>query len=89
MENEFKLPLAVLKQIAIKYDSVLSDLAEVIDSDIEEEDKFRFVHMKEITEELLSYVYTIVQKEIDEESFHNQYVEMDEMENLFDEQIEI
>jgi len=89
MNNEYKLPLGILKQIVLKFDSALSDINEVLDSNINEDDRNRFQQMKEITQEMLSNVYATVQQEIDEEAFKNEYVPMDEMEDLFGEQIEI
>lgn len=87
---ECTLPLGALKQITLKLDSVLDDFSEVAECEtIDDYTREQFASMSVILREMLNTVYATVQKELDEEAFKNEHVEMDEIEDLYSQQIEI
>jgi len=87
--DKHKLPLGILKQITLKFDSVLSDINELLNSDIDESEKNKFMQMKEIVHDMLSATYSTVQTEMDEDEFANMYIEMDDIEDIYNPQPEI
>ena len=94
--NESKLPLGVCKQAIMKLESVLVDFKEIAeDEDIDEKDKEDFEQMSEYIGNIIASVTLKVTKEIGEEEFLREEINMDEFEpypepsvDLFDEEIE-
>ena len=79
-EQEYKLPLGLCKQAAMKLDSFISDVREIAeDEDIETEDKQDFETMAEMACTMLATIVNIVNKECEEAEFLGEKIPMDEI----------
>lgn len=78
--KENRLPLGLCKQAVMKMDSFLSDIHEIIlDEDISPEEKETFTTIKEMGQQIISHIVSIVSTEMDEDDFMNEDVQMDEI----------
>ncbi len=76
-----KLPLGLMKQAVMKLDSALSDLYEISnDDDIDEIDKNDFDNMSEYITNIIAAITIKASKEIGEEEFIRENINMDEIE---------
>ena len=76
-----KLPLGIMKQAVMKLDSALSDLHEIAcDDDIDETDKNDFEDMSECISNIIAAITIKASKEIGEEEFIRENINMDEIE---------
>lgn len=79
-EQEYKLPLGLCKQAAMKLDSFISDVREISeDEDIDVEDKQDFETMAEMAGTMLATIVNIVNKECEESEFLGEKIPMDEI----------
>lgn len=93
---ESKLPLGTCKQAIMKLESALADINEIMtDEDITEEQKNLFGILSEYTGNIIASIYNEVQKEMGEEEFISETIEMDaidawpgESTNIMDDTIE-
>lgn len=76
-----KLPLGIMKQAIMKLDSALDDLNEIAnDDDIDEIDKGDFESMIECLANMLAAITIKANREISEEEFIRENINMDEIE---------
>lgn len=79
MDN--KLPLGIMKQAIMKLDSALDDLNEIAnDDDIDEIDKDDFGNMSECLTNIIAAMTIKASREIDEEEFIRENIQMDKIE---------
>ena len=79
-EKDYKLPLGLCKQAAMKLEAFISDVMEIKeDPDLEPEDKEDFETMAEIGCTMLATLINIVNKECDEHEFLGEKIPMDEI----------
>ena len=79
-EKNYKLPLGLCKQAAMKLESFISDIMEIKeDEDLEIEDKQDFETMAEISCTMLATLINIVNKECEEAEFLGEKIPMDEI----------
>lgn len=83
MDNiEYKLPLGLCKQAAMKLDSFISDVREIIeDEDIDQEDRQDFETMAEMAGTMLATIVNIVNKECEEAEFLGEKIPMDDIDS--------
>jgi hypothetical protein len=85
-----KLPLGIMKQAVMKLDSALSDLHEIAcDDDIDEIDKKDFENMSDYISNIIAAITIKASKEINEEEFIRENINMDEIEPYPGEVIDI
>lgn len=78
-----KLPLGLIKQATLKLDSFMTDINEIKDDpDIDDEDKATFETIIEISSTMLAHIINIVSKELDEEEFLNEQIQMDNIDHI-------
>jgi hypothetical protein len=74
------LPIAILKQMVMKYDSALTDVCEVLEeSNLNEYTKKVFTDIKDATTVIVENIVAIVSGVMPEEEFMDTSVPMDEM----------
>ena len=79
-ERDYKLPLGLCKQAAMKLEAFISDVMEIKeDEDLEPEDRQDFETMAEIGCTMLATLINIVSKECEEEYFLGEKIPMDEI----------
>ena len=88
--DKYKLPLGIMKQAIMKLDSALSDLHEIAnDDDIDELDKKDFENMSDYISNIIAAITIKASKEINEEEFIRENINMDEIEPYPGEVIDI
>ena len=79
-ELDGKLPLGLCKQVALKFESAISDIYEILeDPDLTEIEKENFKKMAEVTSLLEAHLINIISRECEEDVFLNEDVPMDEI----------
>lgn len=79
-DQEYKLPLGICKQIALKFESILVDLHDIMeDEDVSDDDKEIFQQMIDISGTMEATIINIVNKEIGEDEFMQEGIPMDEI----------
>ena len=83
MDNDnYKLPLGLCKQAAMKLDSFMNDIMEIKeDPDIEEMDRQDFETMAEISGTMLATIINIVNKECEEAIFLGEKIPIDDIDS--------
>lgn len=75
-----KLPLGIMKQAIMKLDSALDDLNEIAnDDDIDEIDKGDFENMSEYLTNIIAAMTIKASREMNEEEFIRENIQMDEI----------
>jgi len=88
METEHKLPLGLFKQACMKLDAFLADVHEIReDESLDEENKETLTRMIEIAGVMEANLINIVKKEMNEEDFLNEKIEMDQIDEYPEEDI--
>lgn len=78
--SDGKIPLGLCKQAALKLDSFISDCCEIKeDPDLDPKDKEDFDKMVELAGVMEATIVNIVSKEMGEDDFTNENVEMDDI----------
>lgn len=89
-ENTYKLPVGLCKQALLKFDSALNDLHEIAeDSDIDEEDRALVNTLAEVTGNIMASITNMVMKEISEEDFIAENIDMDALDPYPDNDVDI
>lgn len=89
-ENTYKLPVGLCKQALLKFDSALNDLHEIAeDSDIDEEDRALVNTLAEVTGNIMASITNMVMKEISEEDFIAENINMDALDPYPDNDVDI
>lgn len=89
-ENTYKLPVGLCKQALLKFDSALNDLHEIAeDSDIDEEDRVLVNTLAEVTGNIMASITNMVMKEISEEDFIAENIDMDALDPYPDNDVDI
>lgn len=89
-ENNYKLPVGLCKQALLKFDSALNDLHEIAeDSDIDEEDRALVNTLAEVTGNIMASITNMVMKEISEEDFIAENIDMDALDPYPDNDVDI
>lgn len=79
-DTNYKIPLGLCKQAVMKLDSFINDINEIReDADIDPEDKETFDQISEIAGTMIAAITNIVSKEINEDDFLNETIDMDEI----------
>jgi len=82
MDIQYKIPLGLFKQSIMKLDSLMTDLYEIKeDADLDPEDQHTISSMVEIAGTMEATLLNIVKKELDEDDFLNEAIEMDEIDS--------
>ena len=75
-----KLPLGILKQAVMKLDSANTDIKDAMaDEDLTPDDTEALSQISEVLQNTEAFLYSIVSKEMDEDEFANEDVDMDEI----------
>ena len=89
-ENTYKLPVGLCKQALLKFDSALNDLHEIAeDSDIDQEDRALVNTLAEVTGNIMASITNMVMKEISEEDFIAENIDMDALDPYPDNDVDI
>lgn len=81
-EKDYKIPLGLCKQAAMKLEAFISDIMEIKeDPDLEPEDLQDFETMAEIGCTMLATLINIVNKECEEHIFLGEKIPMDEVDS--------
>lgn len=77
-EAEYKLPLGLLRQAVMKLESFQTDMREASEEEgIDADDKENFDKMAEMSGLMMAHIINIVGKEMGEEEFLSEELEMD------------
>ena len=86
-EKDYKIPLGLCKQAAMKLESFMADVMEIKeDPDLDEADRQDFDTMAEMSGTMLAAIVNIVNKECEEHEFLGEKIPMDEI-DLYPEEI--
>lgn len=76
--EEHRLPLGLCKQAFMKFQAAMQDLEEIIaDEDLTDDERYEFYQMIEIGTMICLRLMNIVKKEMNEDDFVNEEIEMD------------
>ncbi len=81
MDENSTLPFGLCKQAVMKLDSFMKDVNEISeDEDLSPENKLMFKQIKEMAGNMLAAICNVISKEMDEEEFLAEIIDMDEIE---------
>lgn len=84
-DKDYRLPLGLCKQAAMKLDSFMTDIREVMtDPDITDDEYHTFNYMCEMASGMTAAIVNIIRDEISEDDFNNMQVEIDEIDSYPD-----
>ena len=84
--NESRLPLGIMKQACMKLDSALNDINEVLeDQEVSDKDKEDFITIKEYIGNIMAVIMNKVLREMDEDEFLNENINMDNLNDEYEE----
>ena len=79
--EEHRLPLGLCKQAFMKFQSAIQDLEEILgDEDLNDDERYEFYQMIEVGTMISLRLMNIVKKEMNEDDFVNEDIEMDSLE---------
>lgn len=85
-----RLPLGIMKQAIMKLDSANVDIKEALeDEDLTREDKETLNQISDVIPSIEAALYSIISKEMDEDEFTSETVEMDEIEEFPEKEIDL
>lgn len=77
---ERRIPLGLCKQAAMKLDAFITDIHEIKeDEDLTQEDKQTFEQIAEVSGTMLAIIINMVRKEMREDEFLAENIDMDEI----------
>lgn len=81
MDENTTLPFGLCKQAVMKLDSFMSDVNEISeDEDLSPENKLMFKQIQEMAGNMLAAICNVISKEMGEEEFLAEIIDMDEIE---------
>lgn len=81
MDENTTLPLGLCKQASMKLDSFMRDVNEISeDEDLSPENKMVFKEIREMAGNMLAAICNIISKEMNEDEFIAEIIDMDEIE---------
>lgn len=84
-----KLPLGIMKQAIMKFDSALTDIHEILgDEDLEGVNRANMEKIADITSEIMTLLTVTIAEEMDEEEFIGLKINMDPIEAFPGDEVE-
>lgn len=85
-----KLPLGIMKQAIMKYDSALTDIHEILgDEDLEGINREHMIKIADVTSEIMTLLTVIISDELDEDEFIGLKINMDPIDSFPGDDIDI
>ena len=81
---ERKIPLGLYKQAFMKLESFLTDIQEIREStaDLDADQSYTLYSMADMSSTMMAMIINIINREIGEEEFINEQIEMDEIDDF-------